>query len=97
MHGLRWKGQGEVRRLRRHGPGGVRDLRGKGFVPETWTAFSNPKQKNPPNLIQLKDGRKIYAKIETRIGSRVYIRTESGKQEELLADDIVSTGSGQKR
>jgi hypothetical protein len=70
---------------------------GKGFVPETWTAFSNPKQKNPPNLIQLKDGRKIYAKIETRIGSRVYIRTESGKQEELLADDIVSTGSGQKR
>jgi Archaea-specific RecJ-like exonuclease, contains DnaJ-type Zn finger domain len=70
---------------------------GKGFVPETWTAFSNPKQKNPPNLIQLKDGRKIYAKIETRIGSRVYIRTESGKQEELLADDIVSTGSAQKR
>jgi len=70
---------------------------GKGFVPETWTAFSNPKQKNPPNLIQLKDGRKIYAKIETRIGSRVYIRTESGKQEEFLADDIVSTESGRKR
>ena len=70
---------------------------GKGFVPETWTAFSNPKQKNPPNLIQLKDGRTIYAKIETRIGSRVYIRTESGKQEELLADDIVSTESAQKR
>jgi hypothetical protein len=45
----------------------------------------------------LKNGRKIYAKIETRIGSRVYIRTESGKQEELLADDIVSTGSAQKR
>ena len=70
---------------------------GKGFVPETWTAFSNPKQKNPPALIQLKDGRKIYARIETRIGSRVYVRTEAGKQEELLADDIVSTESGQKR
>lgn len=70
---------------------------GKGFVPETWTAFSNPKQKNPPNLIQLKDGRRIFAKIETRIGSRVYIRTEAGKQEELLADDIVSIGSGQPK
>lgn len=70
---------------------------GKGFVPETWTAFSNPKQKNPPNMIQLKDGRRIYAKIETRIGSRVYIRTEAGKQEELAADDIVSTGSGQTK
>ena len=46
---------------------------------------------NSTSLIQLKDGRKIYAKIETRIGSRVYVRTEAGKQEELLADDIVST------
>jgi hypothetical protein len=64
---------------------------GKRFVPEAWTAFNNPKQKNPPNLIQMKDGRKIYAKIETRIGSRVYVRTEAGKQEELLADDIVTT------
>ena len=97
MLGLRRNRQGEVRCLRRHGPAGLPDLRGKGFVPETWTAFSNPKQKNPPNLIQLKDGRKIFAKIETRIGSRVYIRTESGKQEELLADDIVSTGSGKPR
>jgi hypothetical protein len=70
---------------------------GKGSVPESWTAFNNPKQKNPPASIQLKDGRTIYAKIETRIGSRVYIRTESGKQEELLADDIVSAGSGQKK
>jgi hypothetical protein len=66
---------------------------GKHFVPESWTAFNNPKQKNPPNLIQLKNGRKIYAKIETRIGSRVYVRTEAGKQEELLADDIVSAGA----
>jgi hypothetical protein len=70
---------------------------GKGFVPEAWTAFNNPKQKNRPSSIQLKGGRTIYAKIESRIGSRVYIRTESGKQEELLADDIVSTDSGEKR
>jgi hypothetical protein len=65
---------------------------GKGMVPETWTAFNNPKQKHPPSSIQLKGGRTIYAKIESRIGSKVYFRTESGKQEELLADDIVSSG-----
>ena len=70
---------------------------GKGVVPETWTAFANPKQKNPPKLIQLKDGRTIYGKVESRVGSRVYVRTEAGKQEELLADDIASTGSGQQR
>jgi hypothetical protein len=70
---------------------------GKKFVPETWTAFNNPKQKNPPKAIQLKDGRTIYAKIESRVGSRIYIRTEAGKQEELLADDIVATGPGQQK
>jgi hypothetical protein len=69
---------------------------GKGFVPDAWTAFNNPKQKNPPSSIQLKDGRTLYAKIESRIGSIVYIRTESGKQEELLASDIVSTTSSRK-
>jgi len=69
---------------------------GKGVVPETWTAFNNPKQKNPPKSIQLKDGRTLYGKVESRVGSRVYVRTEAGKQEELLADDIVSSGANQQ-
>lgn len=64
---------------------------GKGSVPETWTAFNNPKQKNPPKMIQLKDGRTIYGKVESRVGPRVFVRSEAGKQEELVADEIVST------
>jgi hypothetical protein len=66
---------------------------GKKFVPENWTAFNNPKLKNPPKTIQLKDGRTIMGKIESRVGSVVYIRTESGKQEEVSAQNIVSEGT----
>jgi len=44
-------------------------------------------------MIQLKDGRTIFGRIESRVGSRVYVRTEAGKQEELLAEDIVSGGA----
>lgn len=63
---------------------------GKKVVPESWTAFNNPKLKNPPPMIQLRDGRRISGKIESRLGGLVYVRTESGKQEELQAQDIVS-------
>lgn len=63
---------------------------GKKVVPENWTAFNNPKVKNPPTMIQLKDGRTFYGKIESRLGAIVYVRTESGKQEEFQARDIIS-------
>ncbi len=63
---------------------------GKKVVPDSWTAFNNPKLKNPPAMIQLKDGRTIFGKIESRLGATVYVRTESGKQEEFQARDIVS-------
>src|SRR5262245_54460907 len=42
---------------------------GRKVVPGNWTAFNNPKQKNPPVTLALKDGRTVVGKIEGRIGS----------------------------
>ena len=66
---------------------------GKKIVPEAWTAFNNPKLKNPPKKIQLKNGRIIIGKIESQLGSTIYVRTEAGKQEEIRAEDIVPAGT----
>jgi uncharacterized Zn finger protein (UPF0148 family) len=63
---------------------------GQKVVPETWTAFNNPKQKNQPKMIRLKDGRTIYGKIQSTMGSTIYVKTESG-QEVLQASDILSS------
>jgi len=63
---------------------------GKGVVPASWSAFSNPKVKNQPKSIRLKDGRTIIGKVESRFGSTVYVRTPDGKQIELQAENIVS-------
>jgi hypothetical protein len=63
---------------------------GHGVVPADWTAFNNPKINNRPNLIRLKDGRAIFGKVEMRIGTMVYIKTEDGKQQEIKAEDIAS-------
>jgi hypothetical protein len=63
---------------------------GKRVVPESWTAFNNPKLKNPPRTIRLKDGRTILGRIEMQIGSRVTIRTEDGNLVEIETRDIAS-------
>ncbi|HWX18352.1 MAG TPA: hypothetical protein VN578_00470 [Candidatus Binatia bacterium] len=41
----------------------------------------------------MKDGRTIFGKVESQVGSTVYVRTESGKQEEFRAGDIISSGT----
>ena len=63
---------------------------GQKFVPEQWTAFNNPKQKNPPRTIHLKDGTTLFGKLEGQVGSTIYVRTENGKQVTLDTADIVS-------
>lgn len=65
---------------------------GKKFVPDSWTAFNNPRLKNPPGTIRLRDGRTIFGKIEVRMGSRLTIRTADGSTIELNASEIVPEG-----
>jgi len=68
---------------------------GKKVVPVSWTEFNNPKQKVKPTLIQLKDGRSVFGKIQMRLGSKVYVKTEDGKQVELNAGEILSEKAAQ--
>ena len=64
--------------------------RGQKFIPEQWTAFNNPRQKNPPKTIRLKDGTTIFGKVEAQVGSTIYVRTEDGKQVSVNAADIAT-------
>lgn len=62
---------------------------GKKVVPETWSAFDNPKMKNRPSRFKLKDGSVIVGFKKMAAGSTVIIRTEKG-DEKLDAGNIVS-------
>lgn len=63
---------------------------GKQLVPNSWTEFNNPKAKVKPTLIQLKDGRTVFGKIQMRVGSTIYVRTEDGQQMELKTGEILA-------
>ena len=62
---------------------------GKKVVPESWSAFDNPKMKTRPSHFTLKDGRTIVGRRSMVLGSRVTIRTEHGTID-VDAADIVS-------
>ena len=62
---------------------------GKKVVPESWTAFDNPKLKNRPSRFTLKDGSVIVGYKKMASGSTVIVRTEKG-DEKLQVSDIVS-------
>ena len=62
---------------------------GKKVVPESWTAFDNPKLKNRPTRFKLKDGSVIVGRRRMSIGDIVTIRTETGDVN-VVAKDIVS-------
>jgi len=68
---------------------------GKKVVSSSWTAFNNPKLKNPPKTIRFKDGRTLVGKIEMRLGSKVFLRTEDGKQLEVEAAELAPESAGQ--
>ena len=62
---------------------------GKGVVPDSWTAFDNPKLKNRPGQITLKDGRVLFGKKVFVFGSHTTIQTTNGNVE-IATADIVS-------
>lgn len=68
---------------------------GKKVVPASWTEFNNPKLKVKPAMLQMKDGRTVVGKIQMRLGGKVTVKTEDGKQVELNASEIVSEKSVQ--
>lgn len=62
---------------------------GKKVVPESWSNFDNPKMKNRPNLIHMKDGKTITGKIIMSGGSKTRIKTADGDID-VPAGDVVS-------
>ena len=62
---------------------------GKKTVPESWSAFDNPKMKDRPTRFTIKDGRVIVGRKASALGSTVTIKTEKGT-ESVQASDIVS-------
>jgi len=62
---------------------------GKKVVPESWTAFDNPRMKSRPSQFKLKDGRTIFGRAAMVMGSHITIRTETGDVE-VESADIVS-------
>ncbi len=62
---------------------------GKKVVPESWTAFDNPKMKVRPTHYKLKDGQTLVGKKVMAIGDDVTIRTSSGNVQ-IKQSDIVS-------
>jgi hypothetical protein len=64
--------------------------KGKKVIPVAWTEFNNPTQKVKPTAIQLKEGRSLVCRVRMRLGSKVQVSTEDGKQVELDTSEIVS-------
>ena len=62
---------------------------GKKTVPASWSAFDNPKLKERPEKIQLKDGRTILGKVILKSDSVVWVRVENGDKVEINQSDIV--------
>lgn len=64
---------------------------GKKLVPESWTAFDNPKMKDRPSRFRLKDGRVLVGRTTTILGTTMTIRTEKGdvkvEQSEIVAEE----------
>ena len=61
---------------------------GKKAVPQSWTAFNNPKLKNRPNAIVLKDGRIIFGKITMSSQTALWIKTETGETINIDRDQV---------
>lgn len=64
---------------------------GKKVIPESWTAFDNPKMKNRPAHFKMKDGTTLVGKKVIVIGDQITIRTANGDVE-VKGSDIASEG-----
>ena len=63
---------------------------GKKAVPVSWSEFDNPKMKDRPTDIRLKDGRVIRGKIFMAVGGTTTIKTKDGEKVEVKTTDILS-------
>jgi hypothetical protein len=63
---------------------------GKAVVPKAWTSADNPRLNNHPDLIRLRDGRRVIGRIAMQAGSSCTIRTRDGKMIEVSSADILS-------
>ena len=61
---------------------------GKKVVPESWTAFDNPKMKSRPSRFKLKNGTVLMGRKVMAVGSSVTIRTEKGDVKVEVADIV---------
>jgi hypothetical protein len=61
---------------------------GKKVVPESWTAFDNPKMKNRPVHYQLKDGRIVIGRKIMTMGDEATLRTQNGDVSVKIADIV---------
>ena len=52
---------------------------GKKYIPEAWTPTDNPWLNSQPDLIRLIDGRILFGKIVSTVGSDNTIKTRDGK------------------
>jgi hypothetical protein len=62
---------------------------GKKVVPESWTAFDNPKMKNRPSRFKMKDGTTIIGRRTILMGDHATVRTEKGDVE-IKTTDIIA-------
>jgi hypothetical protein len=63
---------------------------GKKFIPVAWTSSDNPWLNSQPDLIRLKDGRKLLGKVAVSSGDDRGIKTREGKIIHVNASDILS-------
>ncbi len=70
---------------------------GKGTVPESWSAFDNPRMQDRPTHYKLKDGKRLVGRKVMQLNTTVVIRTEKGDVKLDTADIIEEqTPSSQK-
>jgi hypothetical protein len=61
---------------------------GRKVVPESWTAFDNPKMKSRPSHFKLKNGTVLVGRKVMAVGSSVTLRTEKGDVKVEAADIV---------
>lgn len=91
-------GKGKIECPKCHGTGEIpcTVCDGKKVVPESWTAFDNPKLKNRPDHIALKDGRVLLGKKVFVFGNHTTFQTTNGTVEVNNSDIVAETKPGGK-
>ena len=62
---------------------------GKKYIPDAWTPTDNPWLNRQPDLIRLTDGRMLFGKVVSTIGTNLTVKTRDGKWIHVGAADIM--------